>query len=152
GTIFGSIFLFRAFDVFDLHFQARVLSKYTVWATSASFLLIATTKLVLIRRNATLVAFAWADFAGGALPAIALMVVYRSTGGQPLSWRFEAQRARRMLTAGWPVMLSSVAIVIYMKIDQVMLKRMLGADAAGLYSAATRISEIWYFIPMVVTS
>jgi PST family polysaccharide transporter len=152
GMIYGSISLFRAFDVFDLHFQARVLSKYTVWASSSAFLVIATTKLLLIWRGAPIIAFAWVDFAGGALTATALAIVYRSTGGQPLSWRFEAQRARRMLAAAWPLMLSSLAIVIYMKIDQVMLKRMLGADAAGLYSAATRISEVWYFIPLVVTS
>ena len=48
GTIYGSIALFRVFDVFDLHFQARVLSKYTVWATTTSFLVVASTKLALI--------------------------------------------------------------------------------------------------------
>jgi len=39
-----------------------------------------------------------------------------------------------------------------MKIDQVMLKRMLGADAVGVYSAATRLSEVWYFIPTTIVS
>jgi polysaccharide transporter, PST family len=35
-----------------------------------------------------------------------------------------------------------------MKIDQIML----GEKAVGIYSAATRISDIWYFIPMAITS
>jgi len=39
-----------------------------------------------------------------------------------------------------------------MKIDQVMIQSMLGSEAVGQYSAAVRISEAWYFIPMVITS
>lgn len=39
-----------------------------------------------------------------------------------------------------------------MKIDQVMIQEMLGNEAVGQYAAATRLSEIWYFIPTVVAS
>ena len=39
-----------------------------------------------------------------------------------------------------------------MKIDQVMIQEMLGNEAVGQYAAATRLSEIWYFIPTVVVS
>jgi len=39
-----------------------------------------------------------------------------------------------------------------MKVDQVMIQSMLGSEAVGQYSAAVRISEAWYFIPMVITS
>jgi O-antigen/teichoic acid export membrane protein len=39
-----------------------------------------------------------------------------------------------------------------MKIDQVMLKGMLGDSAVGQYGAGVRLSEAWYFIPMVVCS
>lgn len=39
-----------------------------------------------------------------------------------------------------------------MKIDQVMLGEMVGKDAVGIYSAAVRISEVWYFIPTAIVS
>ena len=39
-----------------------------------------------------------------------------------------------------------------MKIDQVMIKEMLGNEAVGQYAVAVRISEAWYFIPIVITS
>jgi PST family polysaccharide transporter len=39
-----------------------------------------------------------------------------------------------------------------MKIDQIMLGSMVGAKAVGLYSSATRISEVWYFIPTAIVS
>jgi len=49
-------------------------------------------------------------------------------------------------------MLSSIAVMIYMKIDQIMIGQMLGNDAVGIYSAAVRISEIWYFIATAVAA
>ena len=49
-------------------------------------------------------------------------------------------------------MLSGMVISIYMKIDQVMIKEMLGAEQVGQYAAAVRLSEAWYFVPMAITS
>jgi PST family polysaccharide transporter len=37
-----------------------------------------------------------------------------------------------------------------MKIDQIMLGQMLGDQAVGIFSAASRISEAWYFVPMII--
>ena len=39
-----------------------------------------------------------------------------------------------------------------MKIDQVMIKEMLGNISVGHYAAAVKISEAWYFIPIVINS
>ena len=42
--------------------------------------------------------------------------------------------------------------MVYMRLDMVMLEMMRGSFAVGVYSAATRISEVWYFIPMAIVS
>jgi PST family polysaccharide transporter len=39
-----------------------------------------------------------------------------------------------------------------MRVDAVMLGQLSNDHTVGIYSAATRISEIWYFIPMAVTT
>jgi O-antigen/teichoic acid export membrane protein len=38
----------------------------------------------------------------------------------------------------------------YMRLDQIMLSSMVGDAAVGQFSAALRISEVWYFIPMTI--
>ena len=48
-------------------------------------------------------------------------------------------------------MFTAVMISLYMQIDIVMLKP-LGAKAVGIYSAAARISEAWYFIPVAIVT
>jgi PST family polysaccharide transporter len=49
-------------------------------------------------------------------------------------------------------MVSNLSILIYMRIDQIMLGSMIGSVAVGQYSAAIRISEIFYYIPVVFTT
>jgi O-antigen/teichoic acid export membrane protein len=55
-----------------------------------------------------------------------------------------------LLKDSWLMMVAGAAILIYMKIDQVMIKEMLSSGAVGQYAAAVRLSEAWYFIPMVI--
>jgi O-antigen/teichoic acid export membrane protein len=49
-------------------------------------------------------------------------------------------------------MINGLIIILYMRIDQLMIKQMLGDSAVGIYSAAARLSEAFYFIPMVISS
>jgi PST family polysaccharide transporter len=62
-----------------------------------------------------------------------------------------AERAKKLLKDSWPFILSSISIVLYMRIDQIMLGQMVNDETVGVYSAAIRVSEVWYFIPMAVT-
>lgn len=39
---------------------------------------------------------------------------------------------------------------IYARIDQVMLKHYLDVSSVGLYAAATKVTELWYFIPNII--
>jgi len=68
------------------------------------------------------------------------------------SWVIDFQYAKALLKECWPLLLSGIAIMIYMRIDQIMLGQMLGNDAVGIYSVAIRMSEVWYFIPVAIVA
>ena len=51
-----------------------------------------------------------------------------------------------------PLILSSVAVTIYMDIDQIMIKNMMSSEALGIYAVAVKLSEAWYFIPGVISA
>ncbi len=151
-AILGGMMLFKSSEVVMYWFESQVLSKYTVWVQNGSFLVFAAVKLALIFGNAPLVAFAWATFAEAALFAILLLVMLGLHGPGLRKLKASLARAKVLLADSWPLLLSGLAIATYMKIDQIMLGQMLGDDAVGIYSAATRISEVWYFIPMMIVS
>jgi len=143
---------FQAFDVIDYWFQSRVESRYTVWARNSAFLLIALVKIALILLAAPLVAFAAAGLAEALLAALGLLGVYLYSGQRPGSWRWSRPWAVRLLKDSWPLCLGALSIAIYMRIDQVMLGDMVGDSAVGVYSAAVRLTEAWYCIPIVIVS
>jgi len=146
----GSIF--QAFDVIDFLLQSTIQSKFTVWARVCAFLTFASIRLLLIYVHAGLVAFAWAASGEVALAAAGLIVAAKRVYGRIALEFGDLTHMRDLLTESWPFMLSTIAIMLYMRIDQIMLASMVGEVEVGLYSAALRLSEIWYVIPMAIVS
>jgi len=151
-SILGFVMVFKATEVVKYWFESLVQSKYSVWVENSVFLIFAGVKISLILTKAPLMSFVWAMFAEGLLVAIGLLGICAWQGGWLLAWHGHYKRARRLLKDSWPLILSGLATMVYMRIDQIMLGQMLGDEAVGIYSAAVRISEIWYFIPMAIAA
>ncbi|MBD0386838.1 MAG: flippase, partial [Nostoc sp. C3-bin3] len=144
--------IFRAADTIELWFQSQVQSKYTVIAKNTAFLLNSAIKIALILTKAPLLAFAWVTLAEFAMSAIGLLIVYQVKGSSLWLWRWSFSAAKTLMKESLPLIFSGFAILIFMKIDQVMLGQMIGDSEVGVYSAAVRLSEIWYFIPGAIVS
>ena len=144
--------IFQAFNVIDFNFQAEVKSKYVVYAQLVSLVISSITKLVFVWIEASLVWFAWVFLLDAVVLAVGMTAMYLKNTGKVWYWKWRWQTARVLLKDSWPLILSGMVISIYMKIDQVMIKEMLGAEQVGHYAAAVRLSEAWYFVPMAITS
>ncbi|MBN3872993.1 flippase [Nostoc sp. JL33] len=151
-AILGMAGIFRATDTIEVWFQSQVQSKYTVIAKNTAFILNSVIKIALILTKAPLLAFAWVTLAEFAMSAIGLLIVYQVKGSSLWLWRWSFSAAKTLLKESLPLIFSGFAILIYMRIDQVMLGQMIGNSEVGIYSAAVRISEIWYFIPGAIVS
>jgi len=144
--------LFQAFDVADLWFESQVQARCTVMVRSVAFLVLTVVKVWLLLNGANVVAFAWAATAEVILGALGLYVVFQSMGNAWGKVRPVRLRMTSLLKDSWPQIFSGMAIMLYMRIDQVMLAEMIGEREVGLYSAALRLSEVWYFIPAIIVS
>jgi polysaccharide transporter, PST family len=151
-AIFASSTIFQAFEAIDPWFQSRVQSKYPVMAKNTAFLLIAIVKVGLINLKAPLLAFAGATLAEVIVGVVGLILFYQYQGHSIWTWRWRLTLARKLLRESWPLILSGFSIIIYMRVDQIMLGQMVGDQMVGIYSAATRISEVWYFVPGAIAS
>lgn len=149
-TAVGAIF--QAFDTIDFWFQSQVKSKYTVYVRNAAFLFITFVKIILIMTRSSLILFACAGLAEIALGAIGLIIAYQANGYYIKKWQIDLRYAKELLRDSWPLIISGFVIGLFMKIDQIMLKEMVGNKAVGIYSVAMRLSEVWYFIPTAIVS
>lgn len=144
--------IFQAFDTIDFWFRSQVQSKNTVYARNTAFVLVSLIKVVLIQVQAPLLAFAYVGLIEVVLGAVGLIIAYRMNKFFFNKWRVSFLRAKKLLKDSWPLILSGVMIMTYMRIDQIMLGEMVGKQAVGIYSAAVRLTEAWYFVPAAIVS
>lgn len=150
--IMATGYILQAFDTIDFWFQSQVKSRNTILAKNTAFIVGIILKVILIQTQALLIAFVWLGLIELILSAVGLVFSYQLNQHNLFNWRVDKSLAKKLLQDSYPLILSGFAIVIYMKIDQIMLGEMLGNKSVGIYSAAVKISEIWYFLPMAVYS
>ncbi len=143
--------IFQSFNVIDLYFQSQVLSKYVVYSQITALAVTTLLGLLFIHLKLALIYFAGIIVLEIAVTS-ASNIFYIMRYQDIFHWQFDASLGRKLLQDAWPVMVTGVAVAVYMRSDQIMIKAMLDATSLGYYAAATRLSEIFYFVPMVVTS
>ena len=146
----GSFFM--ALDVVDYWFRSVVQSKYTVVARITSAIILNLSKVGLIIFEAPVLAFIIAATVEVVLAAVLLAVMYRLRAGKVFAWTATRARAASLLKSSWPLFFSLMVIMIYMKVDQVMIGEMLGELEVGVYSSAVRLVEMWYILPAIIAS
>lgn len=140
---------FKSFNVIDSYFQSQVQSKYVVHVQNICVIISALIKIILVWMQMPLIWFAAALTFDGLILALGLVIMYHRHGFNMRNWTFSTTRATSLLKQSFPLILSGIMILIYMKIDILMLKSN-GSTQVGIYGAAAKISEAWYFIPTAI--
>lgn len=145
--------LFQSFNVVELYFQSKIMGRYISFSNIISLLICNLLKVILIYKNAPLLFFAYIFLFEAFLISLCFVIYFFYLS--PIRFRdlkFKKRLAIDLLKDSWPMILSGLVISLYMKIDQIMIKEILSAESVGYYAAAVRLSEAWYFIPMVVAT
>jgi O-antigen/teichoic acid export membrane protein len=150
--IIASGLIFQSLEVVDSYFQSKVLSKYVSIAKLIQLALSSILKLYFIFIQADLFWFVLVSLVDQISLALSLAFAYWRQKIGTFFGRFSVGTAKAMLRNSWPLILSGIAVIIYMRIDQIMIKEMLGEREVGLYSAAVKLSEAWHFVPVIITS
>lgn len=151
-TFCASALFFKAFNIIDSYFQSQVRSKFVVHVQNVCLIVSSLIKISFVLLELPLVYFAFALVIDGVMLAIGLVIIYHRDNLIIRNWIFSTSRAKSLLSKSWPLMLSAVMITLFMQIDILMLKYFAGSTQAGIYSAAAKISEAWYFIPVAIVT
>jgi PST family polysaccharide transporter len=107
-------------------------------------------KAAAILLQAPLVTIAIVMAAEYVVSSFALWVAYRRQPEIPDRWQPDRGMSRELLFESWPLVLNSIAIVVSVRVDQMMLTSFMGTTENGIYAAAQRLTEIIYYIPIAV--
>jgi O-antigen/teichoic acid export membrane protein len=145
----GASLPFQAFDAFDYLFQATNQFRLTFLGRTLPVLVSSGIKLGSLIAGAPLLSFAALETLEAALIGGALFLVYRCRRPS-----FPARRASlsigwsSLLRDGFPLVLLALAVMLYLRSDILLLGKMAGFRAAGLYSAASQVTEACALFPM----
>lgn len=140
------------FELVDMYFQSKVLSKFVSMCKLVQLTFSTIAKVFLVVTGKDLIWFVFVTLFDSATFAVSLWVAYKLQNIGSFLGKFNLRMAKELLKDSWPIILSGLAILLYMKIDQIMIKSMMGSVAVGQYAAAVKISEVWYFIPIIICS
>lgn len=144
--------IFQAFEVIDIYYQSQVQVKISTICKVTQSALSAVLKVTLLTNSADLIWFLFAYVLDVAVLAALYVVSYANNLHRRFFKIFDLSLAKSLIISSWPLMISSIAVMIYMKIDIIMVNDMLGPEEAGIYSVAVRISEGFYFLPVAITA
>ncbi|AXX16203.1 flippase [Leptospira borgpetersenii] len=148
----GLTLIFRAVGVVRYWYEAQVLSKYFVWLDNGLFFVFSGVRILLILNGLGIFPFIWTALIESSISLFGYYLLYKYHNGSLSVLHANWRRARTLLRDSWMLLLSGLAVIVYMRIDQIMIGQMMGDEAVGIYTAAVKISEVWYFIPMAVAS
>jgi O-antigen/teichoic acid export membrane protein len=151
-VIIGLGMAFQGFEVIDYFFQSRVRSKFVSICRIVQLSISTSLKVYLVLSGAELLWFVVVTFVDQAVLGMTLVIAYNWQKAGSFYRQFDRSLALNMLRDGWPLAFSALMIIVYMRVDQIMLKTMLGDAEVGIYSAAVKLTEVWYAIAMILTN
>jgi O-antigen/teichoic acid export membrane protein len=151
-TIFSAlIIILQSFDVLDYFYQAKNKVKRVIIPKVAVFITFCLVKLIIIFLGGTLKAFLWASVIELLLTYLIIIMVFSYHNTADFTMRIDGSLAKTLLRQSWPLILSNLVVILFMKIDLVLLDVLSNPTELGKYVAAARISELWYAIPTVIS-
>ena len=150
--IFSSYLLLQSLEVFDFYFQSQVKSRFVVYARIIAVTISSIVKIILINLNYSITFFAVIIVLELLITHFITFLYFKKNKISFLLKNFDKQYAKSLVKKSWPLLLSGLMYVFYIKIDQIMVKEILGAHSAGLYAVAINLSEVWYFIPNIIAA
>jgi O-antigen/teichoic acid export membrane protein len=143
--------VFQFSDIFDVYYQSRTESKKTVVAKSIAYILINILKVIAIMNGMSLYVFALLTVLETICGlGILLYIYFKTTGTLFGSFKVNWPLAKDLIIRSSPLIIAEIMIVLYTRLDQVMLRNMVGDVELGRYSAVVRLSELWYFLGMAI--
>ena len=132
------------------YFTSIVKNKYIVKSEIFRTFIGAGIKILLLWLKAPLEYFINAQIFDTVLVASGYYISYKSIVGSVRQWRFDKTIIGFILKESFPLVLSGAAVIIYQRIDQVMIGNMLNKTEVGYFATAGKFVDLIVFLPTVL--
>ncbi len=146
-AVLSGMMIFQVSGVIDLYNQSQLKSKYTAFSYTLGVFSGSAFRLGAVIGRFSLYVLAVTNVLQSCVTAVLLLYYYTKRSSRQIKLQYSKFYVRSVMKESWPLLLSGVAITVYMQVDQVMLGMKLNSTDVAYYSAAVRISTIAVFFP-----
>ncbi len=141
--------LLMPFTVFDWYLQAEGKGELSAIALIFGHITGFIFRLICLYLGGDILWLGFAYFLEALVLAGSLFLIVRRQNSR-FSGPISPERIKNMVTTASPLIVSGAVVLLYMKVDQLMLGYMINESEVAVYVAATRLSEAWYFVGLTL--
>lgn len=147
--LYSIAIIFKSSDIARYYYEYKLQMKKAVIVDNTVLLLSGVFKLYLISIESDFLFFIALALAEYILVALLLLpLIVRDVNFSIFDFNYSL--AVKLIKKGAPLIISSMSIMLLMRIDTIMIEHYIGLEAVGFYSSATKLSEFWFFIPAII--
>lgn len=147
---YGLVLFTETGAVLRNYFTSIVKNEYIAKSEIFRTLIGAVVKILLLWFKAPLQYFIIAQLFDSFLVASGYYICYKKSVGSLREWNFDKTLIPYIVKESFPLLLSGAAIIIYQRIDQVMIGNMLSKEDVGYFATAGKFVDLILFIPTVL--
>ena len=149
STIIGLVIIMKSSEILFSYFEAKSLSKYIVISQLLG-LLTSIFIIIYIFINELDNKFIYTALLLDFIIVFILINYFYFFKTKFFFPKLELSLIKKTLYSSLPVLISALSIILYMRIDQIMIKSLINEYEVGIYSASVRLIEIFHFIPKIL--
>lgn len=150
-TIMSFTMLLKSLEVIEYWIQAHQRAKISSIIRMSAYVVAASLKLLLVFSQGNLIQYAFIYSLDALLIGTSLIIAYFKFRENKVKWRINLEYGKYILSQSWYLIVSGLLVTLYMQIDKIMLGNMMDTKIeVGIYSAASQVAQMWYFIPMAI--
>ncbi len=149
SLILGLIIILKSSEIFFSYFEAKLLSKFIVISQLVGLILFASIVFFVIIKNLDDVYIYYGLLVDAIIVFLLINYFYTSKNNKIFN-KFQFNKIKSLILKSLPVLISSLSIILYMRIDQIMINLIIGEYQLGIYSVSVRYVEIFHFIPKII--
>lgn len=148
--LYSSTIVLNSAQVIRNYFFSIVQNEYVVKTEILSTIIGIFLKLLLLYAHASLIWFIMVCVMDPIIVAIGYIYAYTKKVASVFQWKVNMKEVRYLMKESFPLLMTNAAVIIYQRIDTVMIGQMIDKESVGYFSVASRFVEILIYIPMVL--
>lgn len=149
--IYSFSVIFLTLNVIKNYFTAILFNEYVVKTEIIRTIIGAGIKIILLLNNASLKWFIVSATFDIFLVGTGYIVSYIAKVGKITDWSYSKSLRKMLIKESFPLALSGAAVIMYQRIDSVMIHTMLDDNSLGIFSVASSLVGYVIFFPTVIS-